>query len=375
MARTSAARPAGSATSDFTGRTKGVTFDAGAGNDKVLGSQHADSFQGGAGKDTLTGNGGHDRLQGGVGLDALTGSAGHDTFVFAKGEMAIARPPAGGHQGRVDRVLDFGGAGTSGSGAQDVIRLEGFGAGTTLKFAGFAAHSDAQQLYEVKDPTTTGADGFISVTMAGGGTRKLTTADVVVVPPPDRPVTARDDEYDATEDAPLVVRAAQGVLANDQAPDGGKAVVVPQGGTITTAQGGTVTIKSDGSFTYTPPADHAGSDSFTYTVRDRDGDRDTATVSLDVEALLDDARVTNLTEGGNSYSYAPNLSADGSTVAFWSDATNLVDGRADQNGQYNIFVHDLTTGETVNVTRGGWGQLQSQPLGRRHYGGVLERRH
>ena len=44
----------------------------------------------------------------------------------------------------------------------------------------------------------------------------------------------------------------------------------------------------------------------------------------------------------------PAISADGTIIAFESEATNLVDG--DTNGRLDVFVHDLTTGETRRVS-------------------------
>jgi Tol biopolymer transport system component len=56
---------------------------------------------------------------------------------------------------------------------------------------------------------------------------------------------------------------------------------------------------------------------------------------------------------GNGYSSDADLSPDGRFVAFRSEATNLVAG--DTNDQGDIFLHDLQTGETmrVNVTPAG----------------------
>src|SRR5206468_11775787 len=51
---------------------------------------------------------------------------------------------------------------------------------------------------------------------------------------------------------------------------------------------------------------------------------------------------------GNGDSFDPSLSATGRWVAFQSFATNLVAG--DTNRDRDIFVHDLTTGETVRVS-------------------------
>jgi hypothetical protein len=51
---------------------------------------------------------------------------------------------------------------------------------------------------------------------------------------------------------------------------------------------------------------------------------------------------------GDSLSYMPAISADGQHVAFASFATNLVGG--DTNGNIDIFVHDLASGETLRVS-------------------------
>jgi len=51
---------------------------------------------------------------------------------------------------------------------------------------------------------------------------------------------------------------------------------------------------------------------------------------------------------GRSASRAPSISADGRSVAFQSDARNLVPG--DTNGTTDVFVHDAVTGSTVRVS-------------------------
>lgn len=60
----------------------------------------------------------------------------------------------------------------------------------------------------------------------------------------------------------------------------------------------------------------------------------------------------------NHWSWSPRLSADGSSVAFASSATNLVSG--DTNSSFDVFVHVLATGQTVrasvdaNGVEGNW---------------------
>ena len=50
----------------------------------------------------------------------------------------------------------------------------------------------------------------------------------------------------------------------------------------------------------------------------------------------------------NGASFAPSISADGRYVAFESPATNLVSG--DNNGTWDVFLHDCLTGETTLVS-------------------------
>ncbi|MGZ8225822.1 MAG: hypothetical protein ACXWT3_04175 [Methylococcaceae bacterium] len=57
---------------------------------------------------------------------------------------------------------------------------------------------------------------------------------------------------------------------------------------------------------------------------------------------------------GNSISYGPSISADDRFVAFFSDASNLVEG--DTNGRRDIFVHDRNTGSTSRVSVNSTGE-------------------
>lgn len=58
--------------------------------------------------------------------------------------------------------------------------------------------------------------------------------------------------------------------------------------------------------------------------------------------------VASIGSEGNSSSYAPSISDDGSLVAFSSDATNLV--ADDTNSVRDVFVRDLEAGETTRVS-------------------------
>jgi FG-GAP-like repeat len=170
----------GSAVVDLRDRSARVTSDAGPGNDLVLGTRFADDLQGGAGSDALLGFGGRDTLRGGADLDIALGGQGDDVFVFAPGDLIASRERSNSYGGLVDTLLDFRGAGSSETGEQDVIRLEGFGADTFLRFADYGP-TRAIQYYEAVDPDTAVRDGFILIALADGECQ-VTAADVVVMP-------------------------------------------------------------------------------------------------------------------------------------------------------------------------------------------------
>ncbi|MFV2066188.1 MAG: beta-propeller fold lactonase family protein, partial [Pirellulales bacterium] len=69
---------------------------------------------------------------------------------------------------------------------------------------------------------------------------------------------------------------------------------------------------------------------------------------------------------GDSYSYKPNLSDDGRYVAFWSNANNLVPN--DTNQVRDIFVRDLVNGTTERVSVDS---DENQAMGGHSYGPVL----
>ena len=82
------------------------------------------------------------------------------------------------------------------------------------------------------------------------------------------------------------------MLANDTDVDGDSLTVT----TLTPgAAHGTVACTAAGVCTYTPNANYNGSDSFTYTVSDGHGGRDTATVNVTVTPVNDDPRTPSTT--------------------------------------------------------------------------------
>src|SRR5439155_7277357 len=106
----------------------------------------------------------------------------------------------------------------------------------------------------------------------------VATVSLTIRPMNHAPVAA-NDSFATDEDTPLVVLAAQGVLANDTDVDGNSLTAV-----VVTGPGhGVLTLNANGSFTYTPAADFNGSDSFTYRANDGQADSNVATGAVELK--------------------------------------------------------------------------------------------
>jgi subtilisin family serine protease len=88
------------------------------------------------------------------------------------------------------------------------------------------------------------------------------------------PPLAVDDAATVLIDTPTRID----VVANDSDPDGDPLTVTE----VSQGANGSVTNNGDGTVTYTPNLGFLGSDSFTYTIADDEGETDTATVSVTV---------------------------------------------------------------------------------------------
>lgn len=83
---------------------------------------------------------------------------------------------------------------------------------------------------------------------------------------------------------------------------------------------------------------------------DRNGTSDVFTWRRDQGVTLV-SRAKDGVGSGDGDSFAPSLSADGTRVAFQSQARNLVVGASERAYSEDIFVRDLTTGTTQLVSR------------------------
>ena len=58
--------------------------------------------------------------------------------------------------------------------------------------------------------------------------------------------------------------------------------------------------------------------------------------------------VSSTGEQGNDHAYTPSISRNGRYIAFYSEASNLVEG--DVDGFFDVFLHDQRSGETIRIS-------------------------
>jgi hypothetical protein len=165
-----------------------------------------------------------------------------------------------------------------------------------------------------------GADSFEYTVSDGRGGTDAGTVTVTVTPGNDPPSAAAD-----TLTAPEDGDAEADVLANDVDVDGDALSVTGS----TDGAHGDVSCTPAGTCTYTPAADYAGPDTFTYTVADGNGGTDTASVSVtvtpenDAPVAGDDALTTEMDTQGSVDVLANDVDVDGDALALetdsWSD--------------------------------------------------------
>lgn len=147
--------------------------------------------------------------------------------------------------------------------------------------------SDDGSFVYTPDADFVGSDTF-TYTVSDGTARSEGTANISVLadtgtetPPP----SAVDDAYEMHQGTALSV-GAPGVLANDEGTD----VIAVLG--ILPAHGA-VALNADGSFSYTPQAEWAGTDTFTYTVSSGSGVTKPATVTIVVHPAAGELTARN----------------------------------------------------------------------------------
>lgn len=148
-----------------------------------------------------------------------------------------------------------------------------------------------------------------------------------------QPPVAADDPsgtitYEVEEDQTLTVSAGDGVLGNDQDPDGDSLSAM----LLDPPDDGSLTLLASGGFTYTPDQDFVGTDTFTYEASDCVDTSAPATVEIVVLPVNDPP---SFVDGGD-------VSADQDS-GYRSEpgwATAISPGPADEQGQNVEFITD-----------------------------------
>ncbi|MEM7303532.1 MAG: Ig-like domain-containing protein, partial [Pseudomonadota bacterium] len=181
-------------------------------------------------------------------------------------------------------------------------------------------------------------------TVSDGSLTATATATGTVNALNDAP-TATNNQYTTNEDT-----AVGGNLLTDDTGAGvdsdidGDPVSVDSAsvGTFVTAQGGTVTIAANGNFTYTPPANYSGADTFSY--RATDG------ASVDIGQVS--ITVTAVNDAPNAVNDGPVTTAEDTPVTITPVTDNDTDVEGNGLGITAINGTNVSPGDTIAVANG-----------------------
>jgi Ca2+-binding RTX toxin-like protein len=278
------------------GGTEADRLSGGDGNDALNGEAGDDVLAGGAGNDTLTGGDGADTLSGDAGDDSLQGGLGDDTYVFdaAAGTDTLV------DQSGVNRIV-FSGVSADRIWmvrAGNDLKISVIGGASSLTITGFFAATTPTLIREIAT-----ADGSLFLKYAGGATYAGSLIEAMTVASPLTPASVAS--------IPVAVADARNALwwsggkavpqladqdrttPEDTALSGNFAAIDHdeniQGYALAAqAANGAATLNTaTGAWTYTPGANFAGTDSFTVSVTDADGQTVQAIVRLTVTAVND----------------------------------------------------------------------------------------
>ncbi|MEL7348068.1 MAG: malectin domain-containing carbohydrate-binding protein, partial [Pseudomonadota bacterium] len=216
-----------------------------------------ENANGGSGDDTFWGNAADNIFRGNGGDDTFYDSAGADTY--------------------------YGGGGT------DVVRFVGDVASYTIDFVG--------GFLEVVNDAVDRVAESIETLVFGGESFSFADFTSVILPPPPPPNAAPDARNDSLRGDEGTNISNVDLLSNDADPEqstltivaidgrdvsGGQSVTLDSGASVRLNGDGTVTYRQNGIFDALLDG-QTGNDSFTYTIADPEGARDTATVSVRID--------------------------------------------------------------------------------------------
>ncbi|MGK7900908.1 MAG: cadherin-like domain-containing protein, partial [Hormoscilla sp.] len=171
-----------------------------------------------------------------------------------------------------------------------------------------------------------------------------------------------DDEISTNADTPVTIESSQ-LLANDQDEDVDTLTITQ----VSNAVNGTVELNAEGEIVFTPDAEFTGEASFDYTVQDSEGEENSATVTVIVNAVNaapqpeDDAIATNADTPvtiSSSELLANDIDEDVDTLTI-TQVSNAVNGTVELNAEGEIvftpdaeFTGEATFSYTVRDSEG-----------------------
>lgn len=178
-------------------------------------------------------------------------------------------------------------------------------------------------------------------------------------------VNVRDDAVDAVNDVASIARngnsASGNVLTNDDAGIDGSGLVTTPGSY--TGNFGTLTLNADGSYTYVRSGRAGGTDTFNYSMRDSDGDVDSAVLSIQVTA--NPVQSGDGGDGGSSSPLVFDLDGDGIEMTTTENGVLFdigADGDLDQvawvKADDGLLVLDLNNDGEINDHSELFGSLE-----------------
>lgn len=192
-------------------------------------------------------------------------------------------------------------------------------------------YSIANGAYQSLRQGATTVESFTVSVNDGHGGLAQQQVDITITGGNDGP-TANADTASVNEDGSVTIS----VLANDTDPDNGDTLSLQS---VSTAQHGTVAI-SGNDVVYTPTANYAGNDSFTYVVTDDFGATSTATVSVTVNAVNDAPSIqyqrSTITNGSFENGLTGWANSQINHVGDWqaADGSKILDMNAEHGGGY-----------------------------------------
>jgi len=171
------------------------------------------------------------------------------------------------------------------------------------------------------------------------------SSDPVTTQPVNQSPVATNDSYTTSQNTPLTIDIAHGLLANDSDPEGDKLKV----GSISGINPGSqFALQLDGSFVYTPAANFVGAESFTYQASDGQFLSNPATIQFQVNPKPSNNGVTLTIALDVQPDSRTNFNFSGSLGAFLLDDITPQDGDAYSNAKtFNVAAGSYTITEQM----------------------------